>query len=229
MLRKAHKETLKNFENQIAVLFEEKDALCEKIRDSAEESFLAAGGCPRCRGRSWVVVWDTLDSLSGGYAEYGPCPEEGCTEETRKASGLAPGRSHYDDIRGTPVVVYGSLKQQGQMDRLQRMIEDLQVAQDSYLRFRAPVKGSVVEVVAGRKVKPGSQGVILWRGTCRFTGKKRVGLRLKGAVPGVKLSFLLEEYCLALSHSEVVKNDLDDLEKVGKEAVVRDQARGAYY
>ena len=32
-------------------------------RVEAEKSFADAGGCDRCRGRGWVVTWDTLDCV----------------------------------------------------------------------------------------------------------------------------------------------------------------------
>ena len=34
-------------------------------RKAQHEAWKAKGGCDRCGGRGWIVVWDTLDSLSG--------------------------------------------------------------------------------------------------------------------------------------------------------------------
>lgn len=65
-------------------------------RVSAEKSFIDAGGCDKCRGRGWVVTWDTLDCIQGSYAQYASCPSDDCTPDSREKSGLAPGNSKYD-------------------------------------------------------------------------------------------------------------------------------------
>jgi len=95
--------------------------LCADIEAEAAARFTERGGCSACGGRGWVVVWDTMDSMSGCYAEYGPCPRspEGaateddwwqknhgeyagtCTAQTRKRSGFSPRNSKYDRNRGT--------------------------------------------------------------------------------------------------------------------------------
>lgn len=75
----------------------------EQVRKLAAKEFIAAGGCDTCKGRGWVVVWDTSDSLSGCYAEYGTCPNPDCTHESRTRTGLDLSRCNtkYDTIRGT--------------------------------------------------------------------------------------------------------------------------------
>ena len=65
-------------------------------RVTAEKRFADAGGCDRCRGRGWVVTWDTLDCVRGSYAQYATCPSETCTPTSREKSGLAPGNIKYD-------------------------------------------------------------------------------------------------------------------------------------
>ena len=69
-----------------------------KAQKTAE--FEANGGCGNCRGRGWVVTWDTLDCMQGGYHEHASCPEEACTPATRVASGLLPGNNKYDRLHG---------------------------------------------------------------------------------------------------------------------------------
>ena len=74
----------------------------KELRTKRAEEFAAAKGCLRCRGRGWVVVWDTLDSLSGCYAEYGSCPD---TETNPEAHGPDAPVDHskltkYDSNRG---------------------------------------------------------------------------------------------------------------------------------
>ena len=65
-------------------------------RVAAEKAFIDAGGCDKCRGRGWVVTWDTLDCIRGSYAQYASCPSDSCTPDSREMSGLAPGNSKYD-------------------------------------------------------------------------------------------------------------------------------------
>ena len=65
-------------------------------RVTDEKGFAEAGGCDQCRGRGWVVTWDTLDCIQGSYAQYATCPSESCTPSSREKSGLAPGNGKYD-------------------------------------------------------------------------------------------------------------------------------------
>ncbi len=41
--------------------------------DAQLAAFIADNGCNPCRGRGWVVVWDTLDCLDGSCAETQTC------------------------------------------------------------------------------------------------------------------------------------------------------------
>ena len=68
----------------------------QQVKEAAEKMFFESGGCNVCRGRGWVVKWDTLDCMRGSYHQAGKCTEEGCTEETRAASGLLPNNNKYD-------------------------------------------------------------------------------------------------------------------------------------
>lgn len=63
--------------------------------------FTSSGGCNECAGRGWIVSWDTLDCMHGSYAQYASCPNERCTRDTRKASGLKPVNTKYDKLQGT--------------------------------------------------------------------------------------------------------------------------------
>lgn len=86
-----------------------RDAACKtyytalkSVYDQVVKEFEARGGCQTCHGRGWIVTWDTMDSMSGCYAEYGSCSNPACTEATRKVSGMHPEMSRYDTQRGTP-------------------------------------------------------------------------------------------------------------------------------
>ena len=81
--------------NQTEALKERKKSLeCQKqdirrnVKARDDKRFKEAGGCNTCSGRGWIVIWDTLDSMSGCYAEYADCSNESCTHETRERSGL---------------------------------------------------------------------------------------------------------------------------------------------
>ena len=72
--------------------------LDKDIRVAAEEKFSNSNGCKTCRGRGWVVTWDTMDSMSGGYHESSLCPEEVCNSDTRNTSGIWPQNNKYDNF-----------------------------------------------------------------------------------------------------------------------------------
>ena len=63
--------------NQTESLKEKKSLLWHQMQDIKilvkerdEKRFEEASGCNTCCGRGWSVIWDTLDSMSGCYAEY---------------------------------------------------------------------------------------------------------------------------------------------------------------
>lgn len=131
------------------------------IRASIQASFDANNGCKTCRGRGWIVAWDTMDCMDGSCADFTHCPEQGCTQETRRATGLAPDEmSKYDRIRGTPDVV----RAHPSYDILVRTFEDQLTALHNDIRDeqRDPRKGDTVVVVKGRKAPIGTMGRIFW-------------------------------------------------------------------
>jgi hypothetical protein len=70
--------------------------MLKDIKRAAAAEFLLAGGCKSCRGRGWIVTWDTTDSMTGCYHESAQCLAEGCSPESRAASGLSPENNKYD-------------------------------------------------------------------------------------------------------------------------------------
>jgi len=135
-------------------------------------AWLTAGGCAQCDGRGWIVTWDTLDSLSGCYAEYGGCDNAECTPETRKATGLNPGYySIHDRNRGVPDPFV--LPQHLQV--MSAEVANLQIQMES-LKLEAKVtRGKTVRVVRGRKVPIGLEGEVIWYGETQYS--PRVGIR----------------------------------------------------
>ena len=131
------------------------------IRDIVNAHFAANDGCTKCGGRGWVVVWDTMDSMSGCYAEYGGCPDEKCTEETRAKSGTIVYNHHskYDNLRGVadPITAHPLHKimcvpVMNDFKALANEVEELR-------RMGAVKKGSKVVVIKGRKLPVGTLAV----------------------------------------------------------------------
>jgi len=63
----------------VTVLLTEKQREVEQrarraIEQEWEQAVVDGRACQECHGTLRVVTWDTLDSLSGDYAEFGPCP-----------------------------------------------------------------------------------------------------------------------------------------------------------
>ena len=115
--------------------------------------FLGAGGCPTCHGRGWIVAWDTMDCMDGGYAEYGTCSVPGCTADSRKVSGLdLSAMSKYDQNRGLSI--------QSMREETASWKEKIAPTQDEYNalsqrlkdihRMCEPKKGDKVVLVRGR-------------------------------------------------------------------------------
>lgn len=147
------------------------------LRAQLHDQWKEAGGCERCGGRGWIVVWDTLDSLSGCYAEYGPCPNEKEGTCTASTVGADPGYydAKYDNNRGErdpldqhplAIAILAPL-----MQTLLRMGEELENAKhETIIR-----KGRNVKVVKGRKVPKGTVGTVFWVGVGEWG--ERVGLK----------------------------------------------------
>ncbi len=147
-------------------------------RARQHEAWLAKGGCDRCGGRGWIVAWDTLDSMSGCYAEYGSCPEgDKCTAQT---VGADPGyydhkydrlRWHTDTFVSTPALKAAEQELKDWQETLRAAQDDAKVA-----------KGKIIKVVRGRKVPQGTIGECIWLGAGRGysyydRGSDRVGLK----------------------------------------------------
>ncbi len=155
--------------SEIQKLHKERLGIDESVRLSADREFENAGGCKSCRGRGWVVTWDTLDSMTGCYHEWAGCDAEGCTKESRERSGLSPLNNKYDNFHN------GSrwhAKDHMTPDQLERVLWlDTEIAlKKSELRSEeikwTPGKGKVIKVIkAGRgrkdrRVPVGTVGLV---------------------------------------------------------------------
>lgn len=147
----------------------------EAVKKIVDEHFASHGGCPTCGGRGWLVVWDTLDSLSGCYAEYGTCTNPLCTEETRKTSGLASGYNVYDKNRGVKDPVESHPAWQVLTAGLTANMKSLNDRLDVIKVLRTIKKMDEVVVVKGRKTPIGLKGRVFWIGTGEWG--TRVGIQ----------------------------------------------------
>lgn len=139
------------------------------IAEKLQEQFVSRGGCNRCRGRGWVVTWDTLDYMDGSAATYGSCPDESCTEETRAHTGLshAPDRddlgfTKHDYNQGVGPRIHShhawEVLTAAHRERYLRLAEE-----NRQLRARLePRKSDRVVVTKGRKAPIGFVGTLFW-------------------------------------------------------------------
>jgi len=152
----------------------------KELRDRRAEEFAAAKGCLRCRGRGWVVTWDTLDSLSGCYAEYGGCPD---AEVNAEAHGPDAPVDHskenkYDRLRGFKVEVVQTDVERDTLAKLQQAVDDAKNQEKYAIAAATPKRGRIVKVVKGRKVRKGTEGEVFWVGEDRFRPySQRVGFK----------------------------------------------------
>lgn len=156
----------------------------EMITRRAFENFEKRGGCARCRGRGWVLTWDTMDSMTGCYAEYGPCDNEECTADGRAKSGLLPANNKYDGFnRNSTWTLAMEMTEAEKEFYNEGIVEPAKAAEGKFAKTvrelveaAKPKAGMRVRVKnanpvgrhdskskAGKgRVKPGTEGVITW-------------------------------------------------------------------
>ncbi len=167
--------------DEIRALRDTEDEMRDVAKQRGIERFEAANGCATCRGRGWVVTWDTMDILDGSAADYGDCSNKDCTPETRKASGFYPENTRYDYNRYTTWAHMHDLTEaekdkffnlQPQIERLNKKFTDTELS-------ARPTKGKLVEVVAKSRARNaadiGAKGKVFWYGVNDW-GTVKVGL-----------------------------------------------------
>ena len=151
------------------------------ICDKALEAFTRLEGCDTCRGRGWIVTWDTMDCIRGSYAEYGDCPEVVCTAESRTKSGLKPSNTQYDYNQNT---VWSMTDSACQLDLAihTKLTEQTKALDKEYLdvqTFNNPSKGKLVEVIKKARTRNAADvgviGKVIWTGHNSY-GTQKVGL-----------------------------------------------------
>jgi len=167
--------------SEMCALHDRRDELVEIAKARGIQRFEDANGCHRCRGRGWVVTWDTMDILDGSAADYGDCPEKSCTPETRKASGLYPENNRYDHNRYTTWAHFHDLAE-AERDEWFGIDPQLTILNDRYNNTEMaarPTKGKLVEVIAKARSRNsaavGVVGKVFWYG-CNDWGTVKVGI-----------------------------------------------------
>jgi len=139
-------------------------ALDNCVKDREVRRFDESNGCKSCRGRGWVVTWDTMDSMSGCYHEHTACSAEGCTSETRQNSGLEPKNNKYDGFHnGSHWSPQYNSDELAIKSDLEEKIGKLRFEIESETRRFTPSEGKVVKVVSsgrGPKAKRIPTGII---------------------------------------------------------------------
>lgn len=136
------------------------DDITKRLKLDHQSSFERSGGCKVCRGRGWIITWDSLSS--GDFTEYGQCSESGCTEETRKVSGLDSSWDKYDGFRGTQNPITSSLKYHATVGSLNTTVDELNNKIVDLQNKGKIENGSEVVIMKGRKAPIGFQGRIFW-------------------------------------------------------------------
>ena len=151
----------------------------EELEARRQAEFDAAGGCERCRGRGWVVTWDTLDMMDGGMATYGPCPE---TEANPDAHGEGAPFNHatgnkYDRWNQSKPTLEQTEDEQKTRAQLGSAVDDARRTLQFAEHAATPALGKSVRVIKGRKVAKGTEGRVFWTGQDSYRpGAFRVGL-----------------------------------------------------
>lgn len=142
----------------------------DDIVAQAQAKFSNSGGCNVCRGRGWIVTWDTLDCMRGSYHEHSSCTEAECSHITRAASGLLPSNNKYDRLHRDSV--WHSSQVTTKVDnetifKLNNIVEELICRVGAEAELWSVGVGKLVRVVktgGGRKkfrVDVGVEGLVL--------------------------------------------------------------------
>jgi len=153
-----YNDKLKEYQGLLSDIKQTVSKIEKTIRSNFLDEWLKKGGCTTCQGTGSRVVWDTLDSLSGCYAEYGGCDQ--CTPERRAISGINYSytgkyfnidRSKFEDyLKSQTKMFYPKMYElENEVDHYQRKAYNF-------------TKGINVIVKKGRKVPVGIIGKIFY-------------------------------------------------------------------
>jgi len=179
-------DEIKTLESSLTKLSNLRCKELKDIRTVLDGEWVAAGGCTKCNGRGWVVLWDTLDSLSGCYAEYGNC-DCGCNGSNPRPNLL----TKYDSLRGVKEVIFMTPLYMSVIAPIDTEIDTVR-NQIELLKNQAKVhKGDNVRVIRGRKTPKGTEGKVFWLGPDRYSDGMRCGFKSSdGATHWVALDYV---------------------------------------
>lgn len=170
--------TLSKIQIEKAKLQDSLGGAIDQVKAKALASFKNNNGCGDCRGRGWVVIWDTLDCIHGSYAQYDDCPSPTCTVETRECSGISPDNNRYDFIKQSvwKIEDSGYIVDVAIIQKLKVLIAELNKEYFNVQSFNVPNKGKLIEVVKKARTRNsaviGTIGKIIWAGTNEFNTVK---------------------------------------------------------
>lgn len=155
----------------------------EMIKERAQIRFENTNGCKSCRGRGWIVTWDTLDCMRGSYAEYGSCKREECTEKTRVKSGLWPVNNKYDKLQANAGWDHKDEMNAAETDWFNMIKESVKEAEQKAamefrkaMLFHKPIRGKRVVVA------PLSENAVGKHDKKSSVGKGRVAVGTEGVI-----------------------------------------------
>ena len=179
-------DRVKSLEEERKVLHGRQEDLMCNIKDHDTKLFIEMGGCQTCQGRGWIVTWDTLDCMQGGYAQYASCNVDSCTQETRSTSGMSPRRSKYDRNRGTIVEPVGSPDQIFELQSIRNKILDIGAKISEIYETWSPDVNKIVKITSGgrgpisRRPKVGVEGLVIKKFTNNWGTEKLIVLDSDG-------------------------------------------------
>lgn len=162
-----------------------------RVMSARSDEFAAKGGCDACDGRGWIVAWDTMDSMSGAYADIGVCPRS--PEAVVRGDGYATLHGATPEQLGTCTPVsrertgqsravpktYGGIRQ----DRVYGALGDFPLTEEERKELRPADEAleAVTAEVEARKVEIGRpvrvvRGFRVVKGKRKGRGKLPLGL-----------------------------------------------------
>lgn len=136
--------------------------ISNELIKTAYNEWLSLGGCETCQGTGTRVVWDTMDIMDGSCAEYGPCDNKECSEQTRERSGVNityKGKYFYNSINRR--IIEDMIFEKTKMFHpiLHDLSNKIHMLEVQHREFK---KGDKVIVKSGRKVPVGTVGKIFY-------------------------------------------------------------------
>jgi len=154
--------TVEQYTNYLKSAEQTLENIKDELFTNRENEFLASGGCVSCWGQGTVCVWATLDSVTGGYDQFDTCPD--CDGKRQPWYGANKRRRlQHPKLSNLPSLARTDSEKED-LDHAERSVKTAKkMLEDCKERWEV-IKGSVVEVVRGRKTPKGTIGTVFWIG-----------------------------------------------------------------